>query len=69
MRRVPRELRDFPAVRFNRLSRLERLLTERREREIENGSYAGAQRALRWEEKIRAELMISAPFEVQTFQR
>jgi hypothetical protein len=51
-------------MRFNRLSQLERLLSERREREIENNNTAGAMRALRWEERVRAELMVSAPFDV-----
>jgi hypothetical protein len=66
-RYIPREIKDLPAVRFNRLSDLERRLSERREREIENNNYAGAMRALRWEEKIRAELMVSAPFDVTPY--
>lgn len=64
---IPREIKNLPAVRFNRLSDLERRLSERREREIENNNYAGAVRALRWEEKIRAELMVSAPFDVTPY--
>jgi hypothetical protein len=66
-RYIPREIKHLPAVRFNRLSDLERRLSERREREIENNNYAGAVRALRWEEKIRAELMVSAPFDVTPY--
>jgi hypothetical protein len=61
---VPRPIRYWPEMRFNRLSQLERLLSERREREIENNNTAGAMRALRWEERVRAELMVSAPFDV-----
>lgn len=67
IRHIPREIRYLPELRYNRLSQLERLLEERREREIENNNLAGAQRALRWEERIRAELMVSAPLDIQTY--
>jgi hypothetical protein len=66
-RYIPRELKELPAVRFNRLCDLEQRWGERRKRAFESNNVAGMKRALRWEEKIQAALMVSAPFDVATY--